>query len=56
MQERWIGKFERPRLRALSAIKRRAEEDTMADRPSYVYVTYIESITERVWDALTDPT
>lgn len=55
IQERWIEKFERPRLRALSAIKRRAEEDTMSDRPSYVYVTYIKSSPERVWDALTDP-
>ena len=55
MQERWIEKFERPRLRALSAIKQRAEESTMADRPSYVYVTYIESSPERVWEALTDP-
>jgi uncharacterized protein YndB with AHSA1/START domain/DNA-binding transcriptional ArsR family regulator len=55
IQERWIARFEQPRLRALSAIKRRAEEDTMADRPSYVYVTYIESSPERVWEALTDP-
>ena len=55
IQERWIEKFERPRLRALSAIKQRAEEGTMADRPSYVYVTYIESSPERVWEALTDP-
>jgi predicted ArsR family transcriptional regulator len=31
------------------------EESTMADRPSYVYVTYIESSPERVWEALTDP-
>jgi uncharacterized protein YndB with AHSA1/START domain/DNA-binding transcriptional ArsR family regulator len=53
--ERWIEKFERPRLRALSAIKHRAEEDTMPDRPSFVYVTYIESSPERVWEALTDP-
>jgi uncharacterized protein YndB with AHSA1/START domain/DNA-binding transcriptional ArsR family regulator len=53
--ERWIEKFEHPRLRALSAIKRRAEEDTMAAMPSYVYVTYIESSPERVWEALTDP-
>ena len=52
--ERWIERFERPRLRALSAIKQRAEEDIMADRPSYVYVTYIESSPERVWEALTD--
>ena len=55
IQERWIDKFERPRLRALAAIKHRAEENSMADRPSYVYVTYIESSPERVWEALTDP-
>jgi uncharacterized protein YndB with AHSA1/START domain/DNA-binding transcriptional ArsR family regulator len=55
IQERWIGKFERPRLHALSAIKKRAEESSMAGRPSYVYVTYIESSPERVWEALTDP-
>jgi uncharacterized protein YndB with AHSA1/START domain/DNA-binding transcriptional ArsR family regulator len=53
--ERWIGKFEPPRLRALSAIKQQAEEGTMAGRPRYVYVTYIESSPERVWKALTDP-
>ena len=27
IQERWIDKFERPRLRALSSVKRRAEEN-----------------------------
>ena len=26
----------------------------MAERPDYVYVTYIESTPERVWNALTD--
>jgi len=54
MQERWIEKFEPPRLSALSAIKHRAEEDRMADRPAYVYVTYIEASPQRVWEALTD--
>jgi uncharacterized protein YndB with AHSA1/START domain len=54
IQERWIDKFERPRLRALSAVKRRAEED-MTDKPTFVYVTYIESTPEKVWRALTDP-
>jgi DNA-binding transcriptional ArsR family regulator len=34
IQERWIEKFESPRLRALSTMKRRAEEDTMDSRPS----------------------
>jgi uncharacterized protein YndB with AHSA1/START domain/DNA-binding transcriptional ArsR family regulator len=54
IQERWIERFERQRLRTLSAIKRRAEETSMADRPSFVYVTYIESSPQRVWEALTD--
>jgi uncharacterized protein YndB with AHSA1/START domain/DNA-binding transcriptional ArsR family regulator len=53
IQERWIERFERPRLRALSAVKRRAEED-MSDRPTFVYVTYIHSTPQRVWEALTD--
>lgn len=53
IQERWIDKFERPRLRTLSAVKRRAEELHMS-APTYVYVTYISSTAERVWDALTD--
>jgi len=53
IQQRWIGKFEQPRLRTLSALKRRAEE-TMSDRPTFVYVTYIESTPELVWEALTD--
>src|SRR4029450_1143087 len=41
IQERWIDKFERPRLRALSELRRRAE-DTMADKPAVVDVIYIE--------------
>ncbi|MXM66007.1 metalloregulator ArsR/SmtB family transcription factor [Streptomyces sp. HUCO-GS316] len=53
IQERWIDKFERPRLSALGAVKRRAEE-AMADKPSFVYVIYIESTPEKVWEALTD--
>jgi uncharacterized protein YndB with AHSA1/START domain/DNA-binding transcriptional ArsR family regulator len=54
IQDRWIGKFERPRLRALSNLKRRAEEHGMAGRPEYVYVTYIHAAPEQVWHALTD--
>jgi len=53
IEERWIDKFERPRLRALRAVQRRAEE-AMTDRPAFVYVIYIHSTPERVWQALTD--
>lgn len=57
VQERWIDKFERPRLRALGAVKRQAEdamEGAAAVRPTYSYVIYIESTPEKVWHALTD--
>jgi uncharacterized protein YndB with AHSA1/START domain/DNA-binding transcriptional ArsR family regulator len=54
IEERWIDKFERPRLRALRAVQRRAEE-AMTDKPSFIYVLYIQSTPERVWQALTDP-
>lgn len=52
--ERWIDKFERPRLRALGTLKRRVEEHEMTDRPTFVYVTYIHSTPAKVWNALTD--
>jgi len=54
IQERWIDKFERPRLRALSAVRRSAEEKAMTAQPTYVYVTYIKAAPEQVWQALTD--
>jgi uncharacterized protein YndB with AHSA1/START domain/DNA-binding transcriptional ArsR family regulator len=63
IHERWIDNFAAPRLRTLSAIRRAAEEQHMAQnnsdepstrRPSYVYVTYIAATPEQVWTALTD--
>jgi uncharacterized protein YndB with AHSA1/START domain len=54
IQERWIHKFEQPHLRVLTTLKRQAE-DAMSDKPTFVYVTYIESTPEKVWEALTDP-
>lgn len=52
--ERWISTFETPRLRALSAIRRSAEEQAMTTPPTYVYVTYVKASPEQVWRALTD--
>ncbi|GII82594.1 putative transcriptional regulator, ArsR family protein [Sphaerisporangium siamense] len=58
IEERWISEFDRPRLRAISAIKNQAEEYAMTSGtttvPSYVYVTYIRAGAEQVWQALTD--
>jgi uncharacterized protein YndB with AHSA1/START domain/DNA-binding transcriptional ArsR family regulator len=55
IQQRWIAPFDQPRLRVLDSVKRQAEEpDMTADKPTFVYVTYIQSTPERVWHALTD--
>jgi uncharacterized protein YndB with AHSA1/START domain len=55
IQQRWIAPFDQPRLRALAAIKRHAEEkDMTTEKPTFVYVTYIQSTPQRVWQALTD--
>jgi len=52
--ERWIHRYDRQRVRALSDLKRALEEAPM-DRPQFVYTTYIHSTPELVWQALTDP-
>jgi uncharacterized protein YndB with AHSA1/START domain/DNA-binding transcriptional ArsR family regulator len=48
--ERWIGRFARPRVRALTELKA-ALEAPMTD---FVYVTYIHTTPEELWSALTD--
>ena len=57
IQHRWIQEFEYSRLHALRALKQKAEEAEMTTtdgKPSFVYVTYIHSTAETVWEALTD--
>jgi uncharacterized protein YndB with AHSA1/START domain/DNA-binding transcriptional ArsR family regulator len=58
IEQRWISAFDEPRLRAIGAIKSRAEEQAMTDAPTsvpaYVYVTYIRAAAQQVWRALTD--
>jgi uncharacterized protein YndB with AHSA1/START domain len=51
--ERWIHRFEEPRLSALSNLKKVLEDTTM-DRPEFVYTTYIKTTPELLWQALTD--
>jgi hypothetical protein len=56
--DRWIGKFERSRLQALSDLKkgwRRVMSDSGSNKPKFVYVTYIRTTPEEVVGALTDP-
>ena len=52
--ERWINRYDRERVRALSDLKR-ALEDTPMEKPEFVYTTYIRTTPERLWQALTEP-
>jgi uncharacterized protein YndB with AHSA1/START domain/DNA-binding transcriptional ArsR family regulator len=54
ISERWIDRYDRDRVHALSDLKRALEDHTM-DKPSFVYTTYIRTTPERLWQALTDP-
>jgi uncharacterized protein YndB with AHSA1/START domain/DNA-binding transcriptional ArsR family regulator len=56
--ERWINHYDVDRVHALSDLKRALEDtpmDTPMDRPSFVYVTYINTTPEQLWRALTEP-
>jgi DNA-binding transcriptional ArsR family regulator/uncharacterized protein YndB with AHSA1/START domain len=52
--ERWINHYERPRVEALSDLKRALEGDAVPD-PQFVYTTYIHTTPEQLWRALTEP-
>jgi uncharacterized protein YndB with AHSA1/START domain/DNA-binding transcriptional ArsR family regulator len=52
--ERWIRRYDEPRVGALAELKRTLEGTTM-ERPEFVYKTYIRTTPELLWRALTDP-
>ena len=52
--ERWISRYDQPRVDALADLKK-ALEETEVDTPSFVYTTYIRTTPERLWQGLTDP-
>ena len=52
--DRWINRYDRQRVHALSDLKK-ALEDTTMDKPEFVYTTYIRTTPERLWRGLTDP-
>lgn len=55
--DRWIRRYDRARAEALAdlktALQENAEETEMSD--DFVYVTYIRTTPEKLWQALTDP-
>ncbi|WP_406632492.1 ArsR/SmtB family transcription factor [Amycolatopsis sp. WGS_07] len=52
--ERWIDRYDRERAGLLSDLKRALEGNRMPQDP-FVYVTYIETTPEQLWQALTTP-
>lgn len=52
--ERWISRYDQPRVMALSELKHALEETNM-DKPDVIYAIYIRATPERVWRALTEP-
>jgi DNA-binding transcriptional ArsR family regulator/uncharacterized protein YndB with AHSA1/START domain len=52
--ERWIGRYDQHRVRALADLKRALEEPPVESQ-QFVYTTYIKTTPERLWQALTDP-
>ena len=51
--ERWISRFDRPRVSALAGLKHDLEQPGMTDQ--FRYVTYIATTPDQLWTALTDP-
>jgi DNA-binding transcriptional ArsR family regulator/uncharacterized protein YndB with AHSA1/START domain len=52
--ERWISRYDRQRVEALSDLKNVLEGSAM-DKPEFVYTTYIRATPEQLWRGLTDP-
>jgi uncharacterized protein YndB with AHSA1/START domain/DNA-binding transcriptional ArsR family regulator len=50
--DRWIGKYERGRVAALTHLKTSLEGATMS-KPEFVYTIYIQTTAEKLWEALT---
>jgi uncharacterized protein YndB with AHSA1/START domain/DNA-binding transcriptional ArsR family regulator len=54
ISERWIDRYDQPRVHALADLKHALENPTM-QKPSFVYTTYIHTTPDRLYQALTDP-
>jgi len=63
IHERWIGKYDRRHVEALAVLKESLEEiglnkpedGGIIDNPQFVYVTYINTTPQKLWEALTNP-
>lgn len=54
--DRWVSKYARPWARTLTRLKDVLEEPSMAENSTHVFVIFIRTSPERLWQALTDGT
>ncbi|KUH81113.1 MULTISPECIES: metalloregulator ArsR/SmtB family transcription factor [unclassified Mycobacterium] len=52
--DRWINQYDRARVQTLADLKTALETHPMSNS-EFVYVTYIRTTPERLWQAITDP-
>lgn len=63
ISERWIGKYEQRHIQALRTLKKALEEsnneknisENIMEKETIVYISYINTTPEKLWDALTNP-
>lgn len=53
--DRWMAPYGKPLARFALNIKNVLEERPMADKPDFVFATYIRTTPADLWDALTNP-
>jgi uncharacterized protein YndB with AHSA1/START domain/DNA-binding transcriptional ArsR family regulator len=63
--ERWIGKYDKGHVQALNTLKkaledqqnqkREGKDDMEEQKAAFVYVTYINTTPEKLWDAIRNP-
>ncbi|OEV03717.1 ArsR/SmtB family transcription factor [Streptomyces oceani] len=55
LSDRWISRYERGHLAALSTLKQSLEGQATVSKPEFVYTIYIHTTAEKLYEALTDP-
>ncbi|NYE93906.1 uncharacterized protein YndB with AHSA1/START domain/DNA-binding transcriptional ArsR family regulator [Psychromicrobium silvestre] len=53
--DRWITRYDRRRVEVLADLKTALEQPAMSTSPEFLYVTYIKTTAEQLWQALTEP-
>jgi uncharacterized protein YndB with AHSA1/START domain/DNA-binding transcriptional ArsR family regulator len=53
--DRWMAPYAKPLARFALNLKNALESNSMADKPDFVFSTYIRTTPDKLWDALVNP-